>query len=165
MLLVLFCKTKFWWFNVPFTMVSAHFNTSIAKDTSASFLLQRVCNWWQVLLPILYHHYPYINSVLLHLGGVKQQRIMCLAQGCNTPALAGFEPQPFDNEASSVLLGHHATQWLLVSLKLLNPFLMGFPCITGANNALCIYEENKKRLNYMHDVRLLCLIGSHLYLF
>ena len=46
-------------------MVSAHINNySIAKNTSASFLL--------LLLAKLDHDYPYTNSLLLHLDGMNQ---------------------------------------------------------------------------------------------
>ena len=49
----------------------------------------------QVLLANIDPDYPYSNSVFLHLGGVKQQGIKHLAQGCNTLALAGYEPTAF----------------------------------------------------------------------
>ena len=46
---------------------------------------------WQVIQD----DYPYSNSLLLHLGGVKQPVIKHLDQGCNTMALAGFESKTF----------------------------------------------------------------------
>ena len=49
----------------------------------------------QVLLANTDHDCPYTNSLLLHLGGVKQLGIKHLAQGCNTLALARFEPTTF----------------------------------------------------------------------
>ena len=57
----------------------------------------------QVLLANLDHDYPYSNSLLL-LGGVKQLGIKHLAQGHNTPALAGSNARPSDHEARSVPL-------------------------------------------------------------
>ena len=54
-----FYVKKKWWFNVPFTMVSAHFsNYSVAKDTSASFLLHRTTPDVQIFSANLDHDYP-----------------------------------------------------------------------------------------------------------
>ena len=49
----------------------------------------------QILLANLDHDYPYSNSLLVHLGGVKQLGMKHLAQGRNRAALVGFEPTTF----------------------------------------------------------------------
>ena len=53
---------------------------------------EKYSSYASVLVGNLDHDCPNSNSLLLHLGGVKQLGIKHLSQGRNTPTLAGFEP-------------------------------------------------------------------------
>ena len=87
---------------------------------------------WQVIQD----DYPYSNSLLLHLGGVKQPVIKHLDQGCNTLALAGFESKTFrlswsvfcalsQNYQNSLKINASILKSLSEKLKIDIPILVG----------------------------------------